>query len=410
MHELEPRRTEFSNGAVLLTASRPYERDVVIDLWIPYGQIHEVPEAHFLEHMAFKSNKFRSAERIAYDTEGRGIKYRAATYADKMNFYMLSPAEHVKTALKILYECFVNYQFVPEEVDLEKGVVIGDLLQRKSTPYYSIRRKVENRAFENHPLEITEETEESIQAVTPQKLNKSKQRFFGPYNLCLGIVGNINQDEIIQLTNETFGRLNRTGNEKVNFPYKDRTYWEELEEKYIDTGAVFIGFPVVGLDHPDTYALHFISYLLGRDGYLFSGRLHQELRRKRGLVYAADSNYERYSGVGLFLLGSVGINKGNIRTVRELLIEQLERLKQEEISEEELERVKTAALVQEYRNNHKGISGIAEWLALTELYEIPWKLEHYEEQISSLTQQRIREVTNRYFDGKYVIGEVIPKD
>lgn len=406
---MSAQKIRFNNGATLWTCSMP-DRDVSIDLWIPYGLAHQIPEAHFLEHMAFKSNRFRSAESIAYDSEGRGIIYSATTYEDMMNFHMLSPSQHVGTAIQILYESFANDKFVPEEVELEKGPIKGELLQRKSAHIYNmVRRKMMPTIFDGHPLAFGDETEECIEAVTAQHLAKAKQNF-GPYSLCIGIAGDIDRDRITQLVNDTFGKLEKRGLEKTMFSMPKRKYYEELEERDdTETGYLVIALPVVGLDHPDSYSLDFISHVLGREGYLFSGRLFQEVRTKRGLAYGVDTAYGRHRGVGLFILASLGLKKKDVRPVRELVLEQLERLKQEDIGKEEFERVRTSLLVNEYRKHHSSIESISSWLGLAELYDIHWEFEHFELQTNLLTPQKIREVANKYFDGLYFIGEIIPK-
>ncbi|MHB1960039.1 MAG: M16 family metallopeptidase, partial [Acidobacteriaceae bacterium] len=63
------RRTELSNGLVILTERMEHVRSVSMGVWVKTGSRDERPEingvSHFVEHMVFKGTKSRSAQNIA---------------------------------------------------------------------------------------------------------------------------------------------------------------------------------------------------------------------------------------------------------------------------------------------------------------------------------------------------------
>jgi predicted Zn-dependent peptidase len=70
-----------------------------------------------------------------------------------------------------------------------------------------------------------------------------------------------------------------------------------------------------------------------------SSRLFQEVREKRGLAYAVYAYHQGYSDAGAMKM-YVGSTTGNIEEAVKIIAEQLDRMREELVSEEELERTK----------------------------------------------------------------------
>jgi predicted Zn-dependent peptidase len=135
-------------------------------------------------------------------------------------------------------------------------------------------------------------------------LEAAKQNF-GPNNLSMAIAGSLVPEEIADTVNSTFGRLEKLGLQKPIFSQPKRILHEETEEREdIKAAYVTVVIPVAGYESADFIPLTFISYILGKPGYLFSGRLFQEIRAKRDLAYAANSSYTGFNGFGLFGLAA----------------------------------------------------------------------------------------------------------
>jgi predicted Zn-dependent peptidase len=406
---MDIRKTILSNGLALWTAQYPGE-DVSIDLWIPFGQTDATPEAHLLEHMAFKSNQHRTAEQIAFASEGAAIKSRAWTHSDSMNFHMLSPAESVPLALEILCQSYACQEFRPDEVEREKQVIVGEHLDKMSSATIQLLfTNLLPSLFADHPLSVHRETEENIRAVTPAHLSSVKQ-LLGARNASLALVGDIDYDQIDALVNQTFGSIAPGNLELRTLPHPSRTRHEEQYERpELQSANIIIGFPVPGISHEDEYSLDFLSTLLGKQNYQFSSRLYQEIRQKRGLAYAANASYLRLNGTGIFTVEVAGLSRGNVSSAREIAIEQLERLVREPIPKEEFERVRTNMRVTYYRQYWADALSVSEWLGRASLYGVPYERVEQERRISALTPEQVQETAARHFDGNYFIGEMVPK-
>ena len=393
----------LDNGAKLWTCPSQ-NRDVYTSLWIPYGENNEPPKAHFIEHMTDRSTRKRKAIDIKRASAGRGIGDGALTYQDRMNFWMMSPSDHAKTGIEILYETFANDLFNPEEVELERNVVLGEYLGRVSNPSERIHIKVKQA------LGFAEETEQGIRTVTPADLSKAKQKYFGGKHLSIGIAGGIS-DDVVQVINNTFGQLPPIGGDIHTFSQDGIDGTTESEEIDGISGYVDIGFLVPGIKHDDMYPLDFITHMLGgtRDEYGHGHRLHERIRDSGGLAYTLGAEYARYMGMGYLTLYAGDMEKGDVNRTAEIMLEELERVKEEDITEEEFERVRANLLVAERRDKHEGIEKVAKWLSLAGFYGIPWELEYFEQQINTLSPRGIREVAKRWLNRPYTI-KFIPRE
>ena len=83
--------SKLPNGLHVLTHNMPHLESVALGIWIKAGARDENPEengvAHFLEHMAFKGTKRRSAQDIAEEIESAGGEINAATGMETTTYY-----------------------------------------------------------------------------------------------------------------------------------------------------------------------------------------------------------------------------------------------------------------------------------------------------------------------------------
>ena len=75
--------SKLQNGLTILTYRMPNVNSVAINLMVKVGsRFEDLPEvgiSHFLEHMAFKGTKTRSARRIAEEFDAIGGQFNAYT-------------------------------------------------------------------------------------------------------------------------------------------------------------------------------------------------------------------------------------------------------------------------------------------------------------------------------------------
>ena len=120
--------TKLPSGLRVVSDTMPHLETASLGVWIGTGSRHEAPQehgiSHFLEHMAFKGTRRRSARAIVEEIESVGGDLNAATSVEQTTYNARVLAKDVGLALDILADILTESIFDPAELDREKGVVL----------------------------------------------------------------------------------------------------------------------------------------------------------------------------------------------------------------------------------------------------------------------------------------------
>ena len=123
--------TTLPSGLRVMTDDMPHLKTTSLGIWVGIGSRHETEAehglSHFLEHMAFKGTRRRSARRIAEEIEGAGGELNAATSTEQTAYYARVLAADTGLALDILADILTESTFDPAEVEREKEVVLEEI-------------------------------------------------------------------------------------------------------------------------------------------------------------------------------------------------------------------------------------------------------------------------------------------
>src|SRR5579864_4632367 len=123
----------LANGLRVATDTIDSVDTVALGVWVDVGTRHEPAAingvAHFLEHMAFKGTRRRSAQRIAEEIEAVGGHLNAYTSRESTAYYAKVLKEDVPLALDILADILLNSSFEPAELERERQVILQEIGQ-----------------------------------------------------------------------------------------------------------------------------------------------------------------------------------------------------------------------------------------------------------------------------------------
>ena len=116
------------NGFRIVTEAMPGLQSASVGLWVEAGGRHETPEqngiAHFLEHMAFKGTRRRSALRIAEEIEDVGGYINAYTSREMTAYYARVLSGDVVMALDVIVDIVLNLVFRKVDIETECHVIL----------------------------------------------------------------------------------------------------------------------------------------------------------------------------------------------------------------------------------------------------------------------------------------------
>lgn len=292
--------TTLPNGLRVCTDRVDTVQTVSLGAWVDVGTRHEPAEingiSHLLEHMAFKGTERRSAQKIAEEIENVGGMLNAYTSREHTAYYAKVLKDDAALATDIIADILQNSTFDPDELAREQAVVVQEINQAEDTPDDIIFDHWQAAAYPGQPLgRPVLGTEEIVRSLSRDTLiDFMKNRYTAPH-IVLSASGNIEHDAFVDMVAQRFGDVpSHSGRTE-----EDATYagGEFRENRDLEQVHVVFGFDGVRYDDPDFYAMQVLAQLLGGG---MSSRLFQEIREKRGLVYAIYSFAWSYRDSGLF--------------------------------------------------------------------------------------------------------------
>ena len=333
-------RDQFDNGLCLLTESMPDVRSVSFAAWLTRGSRHESTAhsgiAHFVEHMLFKGTARRSAEDIAQEIDSLGGQLDAFTAKECASYYVKVLDEHLPRAVDVLADLLLHPAFDAGDIEREKKVVLEEIKMVEDTPDDLVHELFTQRFWSGHPLgrPIL-----GVPATVDELDGATLRGYFGDVytakNLVIAAAGNVEHAAVRDLVAQAFGALPLNGEQvEINAPtavpgllLRDKP----LEQCHICLGAS--GYPQ---QHDDRYVCYVLNIVLGGS---MSSRLFQNIREKRGLAYAVSSGLVSYRDGGAFTIYA-GCDTDAVREVIDLVVAELQDLRDRPISAEELQRAK----------------------------------------------------------------------
>jgi len=338
-------RQTLDNGLRLLTAPMPQVPSTTCFIFLAAGSRYETAEtngiAHFAEHMFFKGTERRpSARDIAIAIEGIGGEFNAFTGKEYTGYFVRCAAEHRAHALDVLADMVRNARFVEEEIEREKGVIVEEMNMYFDTPRDYIGGVYDRLLYGDQPLgwDIIGR-KETVRGATRETFLDYTGRWYRPSRMVVGIAGRL--DEGVRADVERLlGDLEpaETGDrEPLRLPEGDGAARVLLHTKQSDQAHLILGVRSYPIDHPDRYALQVLATVLGGG---MSSRLFLEVRERRGLAYYVHGVNNSYTDAGS-LYAQAGVDINRIDEAVTTIVDQLKRVADEPVPEDELERARS---------------------------------------------------------------------
>ncbi|GAT76599.1 protease [Ehrlichia ruminantium] len=295
-----PNITQLSNSFTIITDTMPYVESVSINIWVNVGSRHENTNiagiSHFLEHMAFKGTKTRTALDIAQIFDNIGGNFNAHTDREHTVYHVKILKRDIKIAIEVLADIILNSQFPQEEIDREKGVVLQEIYQTNDSPTSIIFDKYIEAAYPNQVFgKSILGTPESVSNLSKENLHTYMQEHYHAGNMLLSVAGNITHNEVIDLATQYFSQIKKSTPQETNKSvYISGEYREERDLEQVH---IVVGFPSSSYKDDQFYVIQILDSILGNG---MSSRLFQKIREQLGLVYSISSFNSSYSDNGIF--------------------------------------------------------------------------------------------------------------
>lgn len=333
----EIQKTILPSGLTVLVETLPYVRSVALGYYLRTGSAVESEEhggaSHFLEHLVFKGTTKRNTAEIAQVIDILGGDVDAFTGKEYTSFYAHVLDEQVPTALDLLTEIVTSPRFNPEDVEMERGVILEEIKMVEDTPDDLVHEIFVTAFWPDHPLgRPILGTEETISRLQRAKIVEHYEETFQPSNVIFAASGNIRPEDVLPFLEKHFPPVDRTPfRREWSIPTPQQHVIvrrkKELEQVHLCLGSR--GYPQQ-LD--ERYGAALFNTVLGGG---MSSRLFQRIREQEGLVYSIVSYHNGYLNGGYQAVYAACMPK-NLRRVLDLTLAELRKIKSEGATADEL--------------------------------------------------------------------------
>ena len=395
----EIHKFELANGLRLLVREDPRLPLVAMSAVFRCGLLAETPETNGITRLTaktlLKGTGNRTAEQIADELEAVGgeIVTQAGNNSLAVNLELTQP--DLALGADVLADVLLNATMPEHAVAREKQIQLAKIREAEEQPLTVARSILRTALFPGHPFALRSiGSPQSVERLTPKDLMAFRDRFVVGRNGVIAVFGNVKAAEVKQLLDEKLGRM-PPGELALADPPIPR---QLSQEKTIETerdkmqAVLMLGYQSVDVFDPDRYALELIDEASSDMGSRFFIRIREQM----GLAYFVGAGQVQALVPGFFAF-YLGTDPERVEEVRVALLEEVNQLARDGLTEVELSRAKKKLIGQQQIANQSN-STFAYMSALDELYGLGFdRYKELEEKVNAVTLSDIRRVAQKYF-------------
>ncbi len=401
----------LKNGLKLVVQEDHRAPVVVSQVWYRAGALDEVNGktgvAHVLEHMMFKGTKKVPAGQFSRLIAAAGGKENAFTGMDYTCYFQQLEKSHLPLSFKLEADRMTNLQITDEEFAKEIKVVMEERRWRtEDKPQSKVNEQFQSTAFRAHPYaRPVVGFMNDLENMTAADAREWYNTWYAPNNAIIVVVGDVKTQEVLKLAKQYFGNI-----KPRKLPArKPQTEPPQIGERRVVVKApaklpyLVMGYHVPTLSDKaqtpeqawEPYALDVLAGVLsGND----SARLNQKLVREAALAVDVGAGYDSTSRgrEALFELEGMPSEGKTITELEAALVVQIEKIKTDGVTQQELDRVKAAVIAADvYQRDSMFYQAMQ--IGQLETMGYSWRLlKEYPEKLKAVTSEQIQAVAKKY--------------
>jgi zinc protease len=396
--------TKLANGLTILTKESHSAPVAYFGVYYNVGSRNEVTGqtglSHILEHMMFKGTKTLPPGSIARLFQANGASINAQTSMDYTCYHELISSDRLELAVRIEADRMINSLFDPVELGHEMSVVRSELEGDSNDPgrqlndFTFVPLSFISHSYHWPTLGWREDVENA--ANHREVIYKYYKDHYMPNNATVVVVGDFDTPKLVALCQKYFG-VYPAGKLEHHYITPESTQMGERRAVLRRPGAsgiVEIGWKAPALGNPDHYAMDVMSLILSSGQ---TSRFYQNLVKTSIVQEGASAGCYDTKDPYVFVVSASPQETSNNAKVEAGLEAEIEKLKSDLVTPEELERAKNQ-IIANYTFQNDSVSEQAEQLGFYQtIYGDYHYASTYLDKIKAITPEQIRDVAQRYF-------------
>lgn len=291
-------------GVRVVTEHLPWCHSAAVGVWVGSGSAAEGPgehgAAHFLEHVLFKRTANASGRELSERIDLLGGDLNAYTGREHTCYHVHVPADGLADAVAVLTDVVANGMCHPDDVEVERDVVLDELAGRADDPEDLACELAASAALGSDPLaRPVIGTEESVRNLDARTLSAFHHRILRDGDVVVAAAGRIDHDQLVRWIAD--GPLPAAVAGPGAAPWRAHGEWARRpvvvgEDEDSEQVMLALTRRTPARDHRDRAAAQVATAVLGGG---LSSRLFQRIREERGLAYSVYATMDQFRSTGL---------------------------------------------------------------------------------------------------------------
>ncbi len=408
--------TEYrlDNGLQVLLFPDQTKETVTVNITYRVGSKHEnygeTGMAHLLEHLVFKGTPKHPD--IPAELSARGARPNGTTWTDRTNYYETFAAtdENILWALSLESSRMVDSFIAKEDLDSEMTVVRNEFESGENSPFRVTLQKMASVAYDWHNYgKSTIGARSDLENVPIDRLQAFYKKYYQPDNATLIVAGKFDTPQMLQWVDEFFSAIPKPSRILPTLYTMDPAKAGERSvtvRRVGDAQLVATAYHIPAGSHPDYAAVEVLTNILGDTP---SGRLHKTLVEKELASRVYGFNFQ-WQDPGLAFYFAEVDKKADLDQAQQALIEQVEMIATNGVTQEEVDRIKRMLLKNidlSFNSSERIALELSEWLGMGD-----WRLYFlHRDRIEKVTLEDVQRVAKAYLvRNNRTLGRFIPTE
>ncbi len=407
----QTQETTLANGLRIIVKEDHRSPVVVSQIWYRVGSQDE-PErstgiSHVLEHMMFKGTAQHGPNEFSRIIAENGGRENAFTSYDYTAYFQQLEKSRLPVSFELEADRMQNLTLADEEFRREIKVVMEERRWRTDDqPEAVVQEKFMTAAYQAHPYRHPViGWMADLESMTSKQLRDWYARWYTPSNAILVVVGDVAPKQVIEQARKYFGPVPARAVERP----KEVAEPEQKSERRVRVAVpaevpyVLLGYHVpvhTSVGHGgnvaewEPYALSVLTGIL--DGGQ-AARFERELVRDKKLAAAVDIDYSAVArSPGVLMIDATPANGHTVAELEQAIRAQIERIKREPVTAEELKRVK-AQVVASNVFSRDSVFYQAMQIGRLAAVGLDWHmLDDYPDKLMAVTAEQVQTVARKY--------------
>lgn len=301
---------------------------------------HKTGFAHLFEHLMFGGSLH--VPNFDEPLQAAGGENNAFTSNDITNYYCTLPASNLETAFWLESDRMLSLSFDPKVLEVQRKVVIEEFRQRYyNQPYGDAWLHLRPLAYQKHPYKWNTIGKEisHIEEATMSDVKDFFFTYYRPNNAVLVVAGPVSTDEVKRLAEKWFGSIEEGPLPARQYPVEPKQTEKRtlVHEAPVPMDALYKTYHMPARLHSSYHAHDLLSDVLGRGA---SSRLYKELVKENEMFQSLSAYVTGSVDPGLLVINGKVNSDFSIEEAEQAVDEIVEQLRQEKISEDELDKVR----------------------------------------------------------------------